>query len=155
MFDSYKKIIIVHIPDNYTINMPNNLPEFALLIDEDLLTYIGEEDLRCRTAMAAAEEERREDQDQVENTKHRLVNLRLRHDYLLQNLNHPRITPGRRVHIRQEIQEIKGQIDTLVDYLSLYYDLMIVRDQQHQNVYNNLLQAVDELIERNLLYIPR
>ena len=134
--------------------MPNNLPEFDLLTDEDLLSYIGEEDLRCRAARVAAQEEVKEDQEQVDKTKNQLVNLRLRHDHLLQQLDHPRISPSRRTQIRAEIKVIKGTLETLTDYLSLYYDLIIVRDQQHQNLYNNLLPAVEELIERGLLYVP-
>ena len=153
MFDLYKHIIIVMFQTStQTYTMP--MPEFIIMADEDLLNYVEQEDLRCKANKAAAQEERREDHEHLDNTKSRLVNLRLRHDHLLQHLSHPRITPGRRTQIRQEIREIKGQLDTLMDYLRLYYDLLIVRDQQLQESYGPLLQATEELIERGLEYTP-
>ena len=105
------------------------MPEFAIMTDEDLLDHVREEDTRCRVNTAAALVERQEDQEQVDRTKNQLVNLRLRYDYLRQHLNHPRITPARLTQFRNEIREIKGNIETLSDYLKLYFELMSVREQ--------------------------
>ena len=126
------------------------MPEFSIMADEDLLIYVEEEELRCQTARAAAEEARQEDQEQIRHTHTQLANLRFTHDRLQQHLIYPHLTPQRRTHIRNELRRLKGDINTLMDYLTLYTDLMVIRDQRLQGEYTNLLEAMEEVIERGL-----